>query len=328
LVDEFLTAQYKLLLLILLVIVPLLIAGPICDTALAYQQKAMRLQTYVFEKLGPGALSADYSVSLLLSVVKRDFSDERLQMNFEASVSSKSNSTPQVVWASQDPITETWWSSGALAYREREVNDTITCEYVAEQERCVHYPFINLAQFGSLDFTAWEEFGVLNGPMDEYSTGENYVWFDHPFDLDNMNLTYSLLSGYRAGIEDYRLTAKADLPPTVAARLPIGVNQTLSFRIAIMREPSTFLPLVLYATTPLLILYYVGVITMTTVGRREDRLKVYVGALFASFAYWLNLRSLLQTPITWIEILAMILMVVWIVLEAGTIMFQGKTVPG
>jgi hypothetical protein len=198
------------------------------------------------------------------------------------------------------------------------------CQVTAEQEKCVEYPFGFDVRFAGRTGEEWSEFGVLNAPMDRYSTVDYYFWLEHSFEFEHVELKYDLLPGYRAGIEDYSVKAIQDIPSDLSKDVPTGVSHVYHLRIVIVRDRASFFPLVLYGTLPLFILYYVGVITLMTFPRREDRLKTYVGALFATFAYFLSLRQLLQTPVSWIELLAMTGMVLWIVLEAATIAFPTK----
>lgn len=49
-------------------------------------------------------------------------------------------------------------------------------------EKCVEYPFGFDVRFAGRTGEEWSEFGVLNAPMDRYSTVDYYFWLEHSFE--------------------------------------------------------------------------------------------------------------------------------------------------
>jgi len=307
--------------LILLIAVPILVAAPVYDSAIEYQMTASGLRT---ESLGQIQLQNQpphYVADVMLSIIKHNFADTELFLNWTLSIGSMNESSPRFGIGFLDPTTDAWDTSTYSTYAMQN-NSRNLCQGTSAERRCVEYGFGSGFSLASRTNREWSQFGALNAPMDKYQTLDYYFWLERSFAIQNVGLSYDLPPGYRAGVDVYSQRTLEGIPKGLLKDLPTGVDRIYSLRIIVMRDPSSFLPLVLYGTLPLIILYYVSVITFMTLDRREDRLKIFVGALFSSFAYFLSLRQLLQTPVSWIELLAMVGMVIWIGLEATTIAFQ------
>lgn len=299
--------------LVLLVIVPILFAAPTYDTAIMYFDAGRNLRTYVYSGFNWPSPRPEYLVDASLWIGKSYLGDRLLHRNFTFVISG--NYTPTVAIANIDHEMGNW-SYSAYPANPTTQHTVNSCQSSGQSENCVHFTSGFIFADSVITTSEWDEFGVLNAPMDAYTTTQYCVWLDRPFAFDDINVTYSLPLGYRAGVT-YVEKTRAQFPSNIEARIPQAVGQISCFQLQVLREPLVFLPLVVYTTAPLFILYYLAAMTLITVSGRKDRLKIYAGCLFATFGYFFSLRGVMQSVVSLIDVLAILIMTIWILLEAG-----------
>lgn len=301
----------------MLVVIPLLVAGPVYDMALAYLDASQNLKPYVEASGTAVDRRADFSIEANFSLGKPNFADRYLTRSIGLEISG--NYTPQVsiVYLSSDH--KSWESEGLNVVETAYHPGTKVCGF----DSCVTYSNLYLASRAE-DYSAdeWDQFGALNAPLDWYQTTVYCISLNGSYAFGPfVSLSYTLPPGYRAGIQSFVLTGN-QITNDLARMIPSDQNRISCFRIAVARDPLGFLALVMYTTVPLIILWYVAVITFSSVNRRNDRLQIYVGALFASFAYFFSVRQYLQSIVTFLDVFTVAIMIVWILCEAGKLLLE------
>lgn len=304
----------------MLFILPILLTAPAADAAINYLRETSELRA---NGLRPHVTSAvrlqkrpDFLLNGEVSIVKSTFTDEWLWRNFSFSISG--NRTPSLYLAALQ--SSNWTVESILAVPQFHGVTSICGFNIGENQTCTRFTSVYSVRIVEQTTLDWLRFDTIYSPLDTYTTTEYCISTDGVYTFQSLDLTYDLPGGYRAGIVNFTDSPVGDLPLGLAALLSPSAQLATCFQIQFMRNPTTFLPLAVYTIAPLLTLYLVAAVTIIEIPEMKDRLQIYVGVLFAGFAYFLSLRQLLQTFISITEILVIIGMVLWIAFEAGKIL--------
>ena len=298
-------------------LLPLLVSAPMYDSALTYLESSQNLRSTI-QASGFGSMkkTVDFMVNATFSLQKSNFGDRHVTREIELSISG--NYTPAVSMVYLSSYHDSWQPELVIAY-----STGLFGEKICGFDSCILYSNLYEASSGYVSSTdEWDVFGAVYAPLDWYRTTTYCMMLNGTFAFSPyVSLRYSVPQGYQAGIENLTLTGN-QIPPTLAQSLGAKVSSVPCFRVDIARDPPNLLALVIYATVPLIILWYVAVIDNADVKQRKDRMGIYVGALFASFGYFLSLRQYLQSIITLLDVLTTALMVGWIAIEAVRLLLQ------
>ena len=305
---------HKVCLVILLVFIPLLGIAPVADRVLDYLHSAQGLREIMFGESASYTSQTAYLIRESVSVVKSNFADKSLQLLIKYSIARNYSPTLAVF----DPVGYLLETSGFPKIG----NATRVCKG-QDSIDCITYSYQFETEGGWVAGGEWAEFSSAYSPFDTYATKPYCISFDRMFAVDKLSLTYSLPSGYKAGFENYTEQVR----PVSAGSSSLNsssFSKVSCFQIGIVRDTLPFLALAMYTTLPLLLLYFIGVLTLTSVPDLKTRLQVYVGALFSTFAYFFSLRQVLQSVLSWSEVAAMFWMTLWIMIEVVAVLMDHR----
>jgi hypothetical protein len=158
-------------------------------------------------------------------------------------------------------------------------------------------------------------FDPYSFPTDYYSSDRVYISLDPAFRVDSVKLQSHVPPEFIAFFEDIGPVNFTDLPDLLQQK-GFATGLVLGFSVGMARSAPSLLISSVYTVSPILSIYEVAVLSLLSVWDRKDRLAIYVGALFAIFAYFFTLRQLVPPFLTTIEAVLAMGMVLWIFVEA------------
>lgn len=166
--------------------------------------------------------------------------------------------------------------------------------------------------------THLETFTPRNFPVDIYVTPNIILAFDtegsnstFKFLLNQFILNFELPQGFLATISNYKILSPGEVESELGSSPGLSNSLAVRFRITALRDSQSLILFSVYLVVPLLGLWCVLTVTQFWCANVEDRMKIYVGAMLASFAYLLNTRNYLPPTFTWMEISIVGLIGIW-----------------
>jgi len=167
-----------------------------------------------------------------------------------------------------------------------------------------------------------ETFTPQDFPVDVYETPRIIMSFNNSFILGDFWLCSEIPTGFVASLIDFRILSGNELPLQFVGDPWFAKSLTLSFKVAMVREQNAIGSLLMYILAPSLCIYWVAAIAQLKGKDSMDRLKIYVGAMFALFSYIFTLRNLTPTSPTNAELLLISGIIVWGFIESARVYFE------
>lgn len=156
-----------------------------------------------------------------------------------------------------------------------------------------------------------ETFTHQHFPIDVYETPRVIISFNNSLLLREFSLSSELPTGFVASLIDFRILSPTELPLELIGDPWFSKSLTVSFRVVMVREQNAMRSLLVYTIAPSLCVYWVAAIVQLKGKDFMDRLKIYVGAIFAMFSYILTIRNLAPLGPTYAELLLVSGIVSW-----------------
>jgi len=169
---------------------------------------------------------------------------------------------------------------------------------------------------------SWDTFTPQNFPLDVYKTHRVIVSLNNSLILKEINLNFELIPGFIASLEDFRILPPNELPSRYVGDAWVANSLSASFQIIMVREQNALLWLLMYTLAPSLCVYWVAVIVQLRGKYLIDRLKIYIGAMFAVFSYMFTIRNFTPSSLTYVELLLLSVVVVWGIAESARFYFE------
>lgn len=169
-----------------------------------------------------------------------------------------------------------------------------------------------------------EVFNPQNFPLDVYETPMIILSFNNTFYLDSFELSSKIPSQFVASLKNFKTLSYDEIPQQLKVDMDFVKGSAVRFKIALIREHNQMILLFLYSLIPSLSLYLVAILSELTIEGIEDRLKIYVGSMFALFSYLWSFRQFAPPTITWLETILVFGILLWII-ESAVRYFQTGT---
>jgi membrane associated rhomboid family serine protease len=158
-------------------------------------------------------------------------------------------------------------------------------------------------------------------PFDVYETPNIIIAFDtygsnltNKFIMNGWILNSEVPSGFSATISDYKELSGSEILSRLGNNSGLENSLALEFKITMLRDKESLLWLSIYVVVPLIGIWTIFVVTELEFNSKE-RMQVFAGALLATFAYLLTIRSFMPPTLTRIEVSIIELVGIWAFLE-------------
>jgi len=248
-----------------------------------------------------------------LTFTKQDLQDPRYDLAFDLRV--ECNQTPGLTYAFYLPEVKNY--------------TVTTISRMVENDSLDGY-------VGTRDFNAsyigWEGiFGVnmnleryTSGffPLDVYETPKIVVVVNaegsnstYRFLMSEIDLNSKVPPGFSATISDYKELSDNETMVELGNRPNLVNGLALTFKVTFLRNTQSLPLLLIYLVGPSLGIWCLFSVTQFRCTDFNNRLKIFAGALLATFGYLLTFRNFAPPTLTWVEILIIVLMGAWAFLE-------------
>lgn len=191
----------------------------------------------------------------------------------------------------------------------------------------------------SVGFTRhFEEYGAFSFPYDTYKTESIIIALNtsgldntHEFDLQECFLNATVPIGFTPTISDFAKLPNNETLSALGSSAYVGNYSAWQFSVLLMRNEQSLLLFSAYLVFPLIGVWSMLSITQFYIQEPKDRIAVFAGALIATFAYIFTFRSVAPPMITWDEVVIVVLMGAWALLEIfraalSTLMEDSKSI--
>ena len=158
-------------------------------------------------------------------------------------------------------------------------------------------------------------------PFDVYETPNIIIAFDtygsnstYKFIMNGWTLNSEVPSGFSATVSDYKELSENEIISRLGNDSGLQNSSAVEFKITMLRDKESLLWLSIYVAVPFIGIWTVFAVTQAHFGDRE-RMQIFAGALLATFAYLLTIRSFTPPTLTRVEVSIIELVGIWAFLE-------------
>lgn len=158
-------------------------------------------------------------------------------------------------------------------------------------------------------------------PFDVYETPSIIVAFDtygsnstNKFIMNGWTLNSEVPSGFSVTVSDYKELSRGEILSRLGNNSKLENALAVEFKITVLRDKESLLWLSIYIAVPLIGIWAIFAITELHFPDKE-RMEVFAGALLATFAYLITIRSFTPPALTRVEVLIIELVGIWAFLE-------------
>jgi membrane associated rhomboid family serine protease len=170
----------------------------------------------------------------------------------------------------------------------------------------------------SLHLETYDPYGF---PFDVYETPNIIIAFDtygsnstHRFIMNGWTLNSEVPSGFSATVSDYKELSENEIISRLGNSSGLENSLALEFKITMLRDKESLLWLSIYIAVPFVGIWAVFAVTQLHF-EDEERMQIFAGALLATFAYLLTIRSFTPPTLTRVEVSVIELVGIWAFLE-------------
>lgn len=302
----------KVAALLLFLLIPLIILILVASLSFPVYMQSSRIRTMIFNQTVELLPPLGYA-KLDLTFTKQDLQGPRYDLDFDLRV--ECNQTPSLTYAFYLPEVKNY--------------TVATISRMTENASLDGY-------HGTRDFNAsyigWEGiFGINMNlesytpgffPLDVYETPKIIV----AVNAEGSNSTYRLLMseidlnstvppGFSATISDYKELSDNETMVELGSRPNLVNGLAFAFKVTFLRNTQSLPLLLIYLIGPSLGIWCLFSVTQFRCKDPNNRLKIFAGALLATFGYLLTFRNFAPPTLTGAEILIIVLMGAWAFLE-------------
>jgi len=248
--------------------------------------------------------------SLELNFAKRDTKDTWYTITPESSAGC--NQTVNVTYAFYQPE----FGSYNIMTMNMQGNGT-TLEFGTESFRATYFAWSSSPNM-SLHLETYDPYAF---PFDVYVTPNIVIAFDtygtnltNRLVMNGWTLNSEVPSGFSATVSDYKELSRSEILSRLGNNSGLEKSLALEFKIMMLRDKESLLWLSIYITVPLIGIWAIFAVTELNLNGKE-RMQVFAGALLATFAYLLTIRSFTPPTLTRIEVSIIELVGIWAFLE-------------
>jgi hypothetical protein len=159
-------------------------------------------------------------------------------------------------------------------------------------------------------------------PLDVYETPKIIIAFNaagsnstYKFAMVGSDLTANVPSGFSATMTDHKELSETELISELGHRPGLANSLAFKFRVTFLRNTQSLPLLLIYLVLPALGIWCMFSVTQFCCNNLNDRIKIFAGALLATFGYLLTFRNFAPPTLTWAEISIIMLIGAWAFLE-------------
>ena len=170
----------------------------------------------------------------------------------------------------------------------------------------------------SLHVETYDPYGF---PFDVYETPNIIIAFDtygsnstNKFIMNGWTLNSEVPSGFSATVSDYKELSENEINSRLGNNSGLENSLAVEFKITMLRDKESLLWLSIYIAVPFVGIWAVFAVTQLHFDDK-GRMQIFAGALLATFAYLLTIRSFTPPTLTRVEVSVIELVGIWAFLE-------------
>jgi hypothetical protein len=250
---------------------------------------------------------------LNMTFTKQNLQDPRYDITFDLQVDC--NQTPSLTYAFYLPEVKNY---SVTTVSRMDENDSLN-----ESVETSHFKASYTGWEGLFGFNMnLERYDPTSFPLDVYETPQIIVAVNaegsnstYGFLMKEIDLNSQVPPGFSATISDYKELSNNETVNELGNRPDLVNGLVLSFKVTFLRNTQSLPLLLIYLVAPSLGIWCLFSVTQFRCGDYKDRLTIFAGALFATFAYLLTFRNFAPPTLTLAEILIIVLMGAWAFIE-------------
>jgi hypothetical protein len=252
--------------------------------------------------------------NLELSFAKQDLQNPRYDLMLE--LQAACNQRPSVIYAFQELEPEL--GNHSITKLSMQRNDMF--------DVYVQSPSYNASYLGweaQLEVSMYlEKYEPTSFPLDVYETPKIIIAVNaegsnstHKFFMKGYNLTSNIPPSFSATISDYRELSENETMAELGNRSDLLNSSAFQFRVTFLRNTQSLPLLFVYLLGPSLGIWCMFSVTQFSCNNSNERIKIFAGALLATFGYLITFRNFAPPTLTWTEISIITVMGAWAFLE-------------
>lgn len=297
---------------VLFLLVPCIILALVASLLFPVYVQSSNITTMKFNQTPEFSPALGY-VKLDLTFTKQDLQDNGYHITLDLQV--KCNQTPSVTYAFYQPEMKNY---SVIMTSTMQRNDTFGGTRGTQSFNAY---YLGWGMFSGVSMHL-ERYEPASFPLDIYETPKIIIAFNaagsnstYRFIMDGYNLNSKVPPGFSATISDYKELSDNETMSELGNYPNLVNSLALNFKITFLRNTQSLPWLLIYLVAPSLGIWCMFSVTQFCCNDLNDRIKIFAGALLATFGYLLTFRNFSPPTLTWAEILIITLIGAWAFLE-------------